>query len=52
MDGIDIAVIPVVLGGGIPAMPAPGARLPLELRGHRVYPNTGILFLEYDVVTA
>ena len=52
VDGVDIAVIPIVLGGGIEAMPGPGPRLPLRLRGHRLYPKTGILFLDYDVVTA
>jgi hypothetical protein len=49
VDGIDIAVIPVVLGGGLAAMPTPGPRLTLQLRAHRLYKKTGILFLEYDV---
>jgi dihydrofolate reductase len=49
VDGVDIAVLPIVLGGGIPAMPAPGPRLPLRLMKHTLYPKTGTLFLEYDV---
>jgi len=49
VDGIDVAIIPVVLGGGIPLAPAPGLRLPLQLRTHRLYGQTGTLFLEYDV---
>lgn len=49
VDGIDVAIIPIVLGGGIQLMPSPGPRLPLQLRNHRLYPKTGTLFLEYDV---
>ncbi len=44
VDGIDVAVIPVVLGGGISLLPAPGPRLSLQLRGHRLYAATGTLF--------
>jgi dihydrofolate reductase len=49
VDGIEVAVIPVLLGGGIPLLPSPGPRLSLQLRKHRLYPKTGTLFLEYDV---
>jgi dihydrofolate reductase len=49
VDGVDVAVIPVVLGGGLPLMSAPGPRLRLRLRAHRLYRKTGTLFLEYDV---
>lgn len=48
VDGIDVAVIPVVLGGGIQLMPSPGPKLTLRLRAHRLYEKTGTLFLEYD----
>jgi dihydrofolate reductase len=50
VDGVDVAVIPIVLGGGIPLVPAPGPRLPLRLKAHKLYPKTGTLILEYDVV--
>lgn len=50
VDGVDVAVIPIVLGAGIPLMGAGGPRLPLRLHAHRVYPKSGIMFLEYDVV--
>ena len=40
----------ILLGGGVPLLPAPGPRLPLHLRARRVYPTTGTVFLEYDVV--
>jgi dihydrofolate reductase len=49
VDGIEVAIIPVVLGGGIPLVPAPGPRLSLELRNHRLYKKTGTMLLEYDV---
>lgn len=49
VDGVDVAVIPIVLGGGLPLMAAPGPRLPLRLRRHRLYAATGTLMLEYDV---
>lgn len=49
VDGVDVAIIPVVLGGGIPLMPGPASRLSLKLRSHRLYAKTGTLFVEYDV---
>ncbi len=50
VDGIDVAIVPVILGSGIPLMDPSGPRLPLHLRAHRLYPKTGTLYLEYDVV--
>jgi dihydrofolate reductase len=49
VDGVDVAVIPILLGGGLPLLPTPGPKLPLRLRTHRLYSATGTLFLEYDV---
>jgi dihydrofolate reductase len=49
VDAVTIAVIPVVLGGGIPFAPAPGPRRPLRLLSHRVYPKTGTVLLDYEV---
>jgi dihydrofolate reductase len=49
VDGIDVAIIPVLLGGGIPLLPPPASRMPLRLRAHKLYATTGTLFLEYDV---
>ena len=51
VDGVQVAIIPVVLGEGLPLMAAPGPRLRLQVREHRVYKTTGTLFLHYDVVT-
>lgn len=50
VDGIDVGVIPVLLGGGIPLLPTPAPRTRLALRSHRVYEKSGIVRLEYDVV--
>lgn len=51
VDGVDLAIIPVLLGGGIPLLPTPGPRLSLRLRTHRLYATTGTLALEYDVLS-
>ena len=49
VDLVEVAIVPVVLGGGIPLMAESGPRLSLELRSHRVYARTGTLMLEYGV---
>lgn len=49
VDGVDVAIIPMLLGGGVPLLPPPGPRLPLKLRKQRLYAATGTMFLEYDV---
>jgi dihydrofolate reductase len=49
VDGIEVAIVPVVLGGGLPLMAAPGHRLRLKLRSHRLYAATGTMFLDYAV---
>ena len=50
VDGVDAAVIPVLLGGGIPFLPAPASQVKLRLRKQRVYKKSGTVSLEYDVV--
>jgi len=49
VDGVDVAIIPVLLGAGIRLLPGPALRVSLHLRAHRRYATTGTLFLEYDV---
>ena len=49
VDGIDVAIVPVLVGGGIQLLPPPASRMSLQLRSHRMYPTTGTLFLEYEV---
>ncbi len=48
VDSVEIAVVPVLLGSGIPLLPK-GSRMSLALRGHRIYPGSGTVLLEYDV---
>lgn len=48
VDTVEIAVIPVVLGGGIPLLPSPAKQTKLVLIGNKVY-KTGIVTLEYAV---
>lgn len=50
VDGVDVAVIPVLLGEGIPLLPTPGPRTTLTLTNQRVYEKSGTVTLEYDVV--
>ena len=48
VDAVEVAVVPVLLGGGIPLLPPPAERAKLKLTGHKVY-KTGIVSLEYAV---
>ena len=50
VDSVEVGVIPVLLGGGIPLLPAPADRARLKLLHQRVYEKTGIVRLEYEVV--
>jgi dihydrofolate reductase len=49
VDTIEVAIIPVVLGAGIPFLPPPGNRASLKLVHHKVYNKTGIVVLTYEV---
>ena len=48
VDTVEVAVIPVLLGGGIPLLPPPARQAELKLTGHKVY-KTGIVSLQYTV---
>jgi len=48
VDTVEVAVIPVLLGGGVPLLPNPARQAKLTLTGHHIY-NTGIVLLEYTV---
>ena len=50
VDRIEMSLIPVLLGGGIPVLPPPAGRARLKLRGQRVYEKTGTISLEYDIL--
>jgi dihydrofolate reductase len=49
VDTIEPAIIPVLLGGGIPLLPPPASQVKLKLTGHRVYKKSGIALLEYAI---
>ena len=49
VDTVEIAVVPMLLGGGLPLLPAPATRAPLTLTRQQHYPKSGILLLEYAV---
>jgi len=50
VDRVEVSLIPVLLGGGIPLLPPPAARAKLKLRKQRLYEKTGTVGLEYDIV--
>ncbi|MFL6231591.1 MAG: dihydrofolate reductase family protein [Thermoanaerobaculia bacterium] len=50
VDTVEVAIIPVLLGGGLPLLPSPAQTAKLKLTGHRVYEATGIVSLRYEVV--
>jgi dihydrofolate reductase len=49
VDGVEVAVIPVLLGKGIPMLPPGDAAARLRLVKHHVYEKSGIVILTYDV---
>ena len=49
VDTVEVAVIPVLLGGGVPLFPAPANRMTLKLTKHQLYEKTGVLALEYAI---
>jgi dihydrofolate reductase len=48
VDSVEVAVVPVLLGGGIPLLPAPAKRTRLKLVKQTAY-KTGTVGLEYEV---
>ena len=48
VDTVEVAVIPVLLGGGIPLLP-PGATTKLTLTDQKTLPASGIVALSYSI---
>jgi len=48
VDTVEVAVIPVLLGEGVPLLASPAKLTKLKLTSHKVY-KTGIVSLEYAV---
>ena len=51
VDDIEIAVVPVLLGGGIPLRELPASQSRLKLTDHRIYAKTGTVLLTYSTET-
>ena len=52
VDTVEVAIIPIMLGGGIPLIPEPASRIALTLKEHRIYEKTGTVGLVYTVNSA
>jgi dihydrofolate reductase len=50
VDDVEVGLIPILLGGGIPLLLPPADRAPLRLSNHRVFGKTGTVMLRYEVV--
>jgi dihydrofolate reductase len=51
VDTVEVAVMPVLLGGGVPLLP-PGTRAKLKLTSSKALKKTGTVCLEYAVAPA
>ena len=52
VDTVQVAVMPTILGGGIPLIAEPTDRIPLALIARRTYEKTGTVMLVYAVKTS
>jgi dihydrofolate reductase len=50
VDTVEPAVVPILLGKGVPMLPSTSVRTRLALNRQQVYPKSGIVLLEYAVV--
>jgi dihydrofolate reductase len=50
VDAVEVSIIPVLLGGGLPLLPPPAQSAKLAFTKHRIYEKTGTVTLEYAVV--
>jgi dihydrofolate reductase len=48
VDTVEVSVIPIILGAGIPLLPPPAHQTKLRLTSHKVYPS-GTVSLAYEV---
>lgn len=49
VDAVQVGLVPVLLGGGLPMLPNPATLAKLKLTSHHVYPKTGTILLDYSV---
>jgi dihydrofolate reductase len=50
VDIVEVTTIPVLLGAGVPLLPATGQRTALKLTTHKVY-RSGVISLTYEIQT-
>jgi dihydrofolate reductase len=50
VDTVEVAVIPILLGSGLPLLPGPATSSKLKLVENRTYDKTGIVSLKYSIV--
>jgi dihydrofolate reductase len=48
VDAVEVSVVPVLLGGGLPLLPPPAATAKLKLAKTHTYPS-GVISLSYEV---
>lgn len=49
VDGVEVGIVPILLGKGLPLLPPPARSAALRLVQSKTYPS-GIMLLTYDVV--
>lgn len=49
VDTVEVGIVPVLLGDGVPLLPPPYQRVPLKLVSQKVLKTTGTLMLEYTI---
>jgi len=52
VDDVEVAIVPVLIGGGIPLRALPASIQTLALQEHRLYPTSGIMMLTYGARNA
>jgi dihydrofolate reductase len=48
VDSVEVSVMPILLGGGVPLLPPPSTSAKLKLMEHQVY-QSGIVSMKYSV---
>jgi dihydrofolate reductase len=48
VDTVEVAVVPILLGGGVPLLPGPTSSINLSLRNHKMY-KSGVVSLKYAI---
>ena len=49
VDSVEVAILPVLLGGGVPFVAGLSRQVELKLKEQKVYEKTGTVVLEYEV---